>query len=60
MATECTVACQLGLPYAAICVVDNLANGIGAAALTTDEFEAGQAANREGRSLRHSAGCCRC
>jgi purine nucleoside phosphorylase len=47
MGSECTVACQLGLPYAAICVVDNLANGIGTAALTTGEFEAGQAANRE-------------
>jgi 5'-methylthioadenosine phosphorylase len=47
MGSECTVAYQLGLPYAAICVVDNLANGIGTAALTTGEFEAGQAANRE-------------
>jgi purine nucleoside phosphorylase len=47
MGSECTVACQLGLPYTAICVVDNLANGIGASALTTEEFEAGQAANRE-------------
>ena len=47
MGSECTVACQLGLAYAAICVVDNLANGIGEAPLTTAEFEAGQAANRE-------------
>ena len=29
MASECVVAGELGLPYAAICVVDNLANGIG-------------------------------
>jgi 5'-methylthioadenosine phosphorylase len=47
MATECAVAAQLGLAYAAICVVDNLANGVGETALTTDEYEAGVAANRE-------------
>ena len=29
MASECIVAGELGLAYAAICVVDNLANGIG-------------------------------
>ena len=33
MASECIVAGELGLAYAAICVVDNLANGIGAAPL---------------------------
>lgn len=47
MGSECTIACQLGLPYAAICVVDNLANGIGDVALTKEEVEAGQASNRE-------------
>jgi 5'-methylthioadenosine phosphorylase len=47
MASECVVACQLGLAYAAICVVDNLANGIGEAPLTREEYEAGHAANRE-------------
>ena len=31
MASECTVAGELGLPYASVCVVDNLANGIGRA-----------------------------
>ena len=30
IASECIVAAELGLAYAAICVVDNLANGIGA------------------------------
>ncbi len=30
IASECIVAGELGLAYAAICVVDNLANGIGA------------------------------
>jgi 5'-methylthioadenosine phosphorylase len=47
MASECVAACQLGLAYAAICVVDNLANGIGEAPLTREEYEAGHAANRE-------------
>jgi 5'-methylthioadenosine phosphorylase len=46
MASECIAACQLGLAYAAICVVDNLANGIGDAPLTRAEYEAGVAANR--------------
>ena len=32
MASECIVAGELGLAYAAICVVDNLANGIGCGA----------------------------
>jgi purine nucleoside phosphorylase len=40
------LAGELGLPYAAVCVVDNLANGVGAAPLTIEEFEAGKAANR--------------
>ena len=29
IATECVVAGELGLDYAALCVVDNLANGLG-------------------------------
>ena len=29
IASECVVAGELGLPYAALCMVDNLANGIG-------------------------------
>jgi 5'-methylthioinosine phosphorylase len=55
MGSECTIACQLGLPYAAICLVDNLANGIGDIALTKEEFEAGQAANRGRLSAALSA-----
>lgn len=46
-AAECIVANELGLDYAVVCVVDNVANGLGALALTRDEFEAGKAANRE-------------
>ena len=40
MASECIVAGELGLPYAAICVVDNLANGIGSRPLSVAELEA--------------------
>jgi purine nucleoside phosphorylase len=40
LASECIVAGELGLPYAAVCVVDNLANGIGAQPLTAAEVEA--------------------
>ena len=47
MASECIAARQLGLAYAAICVVDNLANGIGESPLTRAEYEGGVAANRE-------------
>lgn len=39
MASECVVAGELGLPYAAICVVDNLANGIAARPLSPAELE---------------------
>jgi len=46
MPSECIVAGELGLAYAAICVVDNLANGLGAQPLTTDEFERGKLANQ--------------
>ncbi len=45
LASECIVACELGLPYAAICAVDNLANGVGGP-LSAEGFEAGQRVNR--------------
>jgi purine nucleoside phosphorylase len=47
VAAECVLAGELGLDYAAVCIVDNLANGIGETQLTVEEFEAGKAANRE-------------
>jgi 5'-methylthioadenosine phosphorylase len=47
LASECVIAGELGIAYAAVCVVDNLANGIGAAPLTVAEYEAGRLANRE-------------
>ena len=46
IASECILMTEVGLPYAAICVVDNLANGLGPTPLTMDEFNAGVAANR--------------
>jgi 5'-methylthioadenosine phosphorylase len=54
VASECTAACGVGLAYAPVCIVDNLANGLGAAALTHDEFAAGTDANRA-RLLRELA-----
>jgi 5'-methylthioadenosine phosphorylase len=45
MASECVVAGELGLAYAAICVVDNMANGIGAQPLSAAEVEAHREAN---------------
>jgi 5'-methylthioadenosine phosphorylase len=45
IASECVVAGELGLQYAALCVVDNLANGIGPEALSVAELEADRLAN---------------
>jgi 5'-methylthioadenosine phosphorylase len=45
IASECVVAGELGFAYAAVCVVDNLANGIGAAPLSADAMEADRATN---------------
>lgn len=46
IASECVLAGELGIPYAAVCIVDNLANGIADRRLTVAEFEAGKARNR--------------
>jgi 5'-methylthioadenosine phosphorylase len=40
IASECVIAGELGLEYAAICVVDNLANGLGEGQLSVEEMEA--------------------
>jgi 5'-methylthioadenosine phosphorylase len=45
IASECVVAGELGLPYAALCVVDNLANGIGGRPLGVEELERQREAN---------------
>lgn len=47
IASECVIAGELGIPYAAVCAVDNLANGVAERPLTVAEFEAGKMANRK-------------
>src|SRR5262245_806728 len=44
--TECVAMRERGIDYAAVCIVDNLGNGLGPARLTFEEFEAGKAANQ--------------
>ena len=39
LASECIVANELGLAYAAVCVVDNLANGIEDKAIEVEQLE---------------------
>jgi 5'-methylthioadenosine phosphorylase len=45
IASECVIAGELGLEYAAICVVDNLANGLAEGELSVDEMEADRVIN---------------
>ena len=47
LASECVVASELGLAYAAICVVVNYANGVGEEPLTRAEIERGEADARD-------------
>lgn len=47
IASESVIARELGLPYAAVCIVDNLANGVAERELTVEEFQAGRERNRE-------------
>jgi 5'-methylthioadenosine phosphorylase len=47
LAGECVSAGELELRYCAICVVDNLANGVGERPLSAAEIAAGAEANRE-------------
>jgi purine nucleoside phosphorylase len=47
IASESVIAGELGLPYAAVCVVDNLANGVGERELTVAEFREGRERNRD-------------
>ncbi len=46
VASESIIAGELGIAYAAICIVDNLANGVRGQRLAVAEFEAGKEANR--------------
>jgi 5'-methylthioadenosine phosphorylase len=45
--SECAAANELGLDYAAVCVVDNLANGLDRQRLTPEQFVEGKRANQE-------------
>src|SRR3954470_16569266 len=47
IASECVVAAELGLDYAALCVVDNLANGLGEKEISVEELEADRLINAE-------------
>jgi 5'-methylthioadenosine phosphorylase len=47
VASEAVIAGELGLRYAAVCQVDNLANGVGEAALTLEQIEVSRADHRE-------------
>ncbi len=46
LAAECILTREVGLAYAAMCVVDNLANGLDTAPLTVEEFHAAVLENR--------------
>jgi 5'-methylthioadenosine phosphorylase len=45
IAGECVIAGELGLSYAALCVVDNLANGLGLEPVSLAEMEADRTVN---------------
>ena len=47
LASECVIARELGLDYAALCVVDNLANGLGPDEISIEELEADRLINAE-------------
>jgi 5'-methylthioadenosine phosphorylase len=47
IASECVVAGELGLDYAALCVVDNLANGLSKEEVSTAGMEADRLVNAE-------------
>jgi 5'-methylthioadenosine phosphorylase len=47
LAAECVVAGELGLDYAALCVVDNLANGLAEERVGVEAMEADRAVNAE-------------
>jgi 5'-methylthioadenosine phosphorylase len=46
LASEATLACELGMRYAALCSVDNLANGLAKKALTFEQIKSASAKNQ--------------
>ena len=59
IASECLAAAGDGLAYAAICVVDNLANGVGERALTIEELRGQSGCGTATRSRRRFGSWCR-
>jgi purine nucleoside phosphorylase len=51
LGSEAAIAKELGLRYAAVCNVDNFANGVVPSELTLDEYTAGKESNRD-RAVR--------
>ncbi len=47
LGSECVAACELGIAYAAICVVDNLANGVQGADISLEGIGENRRRNRE-------------
>ena len=43
VAAECVLAKEAGLAYAAVCMIDNMANGLDDVGLSLDEFQPGVA-----------------
>ena len=56
VASECILARELGLQYAALCVVDNVANGLGEGELSVPELEADRVVNAALRARRPGGG----
>ena len=56
IASECVVAGELGLDYAALCVVDNLANGLGEGELDVAGLEDDRIANADPPARRPGGG----
>ncbi|MBF0283945.1 MAG: MTAP family purine nucleoside phosphorylase [Magnetococcales bacterium] len=54
VASECILAGELGLDYAAVCMVDNFANGVAGEPLSFEGFKAQVRAN--GETIRHAIG----
>jgi len=48
VASECILAGEAGLTYAALCKIDNLGNGLDTDLLTVDEYQANAAATLAG------------
>ncbi len=59
IASECVIAGELGLEYAALCMVDNLANGLAEGELSVAEIEADRLIQRGQAARRHRRACCR-